>query len=347
MQAVIERELQPALFAQLDMATRSDLQAAFEVIDLQPGDVLFREGELGESMFLCHSGRLAVESSGAVVASVGPGDVVGEIALIVAQERNATVSATEPLVVARLGGDEFLHALNRHPDLLDQFAVAVAERIRRRNLALVVSELPGIGSPDDVRHFVESVKWRHVTSGATLFSQGEPSDSVALVVSGAFDVWVTEDGETHRIGRVGRGEFIGEMALVDDAPRSATVAAVRDSDVALLDTRSYEEMARRFPDLALALIRNTASRLVGANRLVRPLRHDAHTGADGQRGCPSERILQNSPSLRIQGVNETRLTSHRRRPQSVAQCVPDALVAFFQFASQIAQRIADAFAGLL
>lgn len=61
MQAVIERALQHDLFAQLDVATRSDLQAAFEVIDLRPGDVLFREGSgFGVLEWEAHAGLLEI-----------------------------------------------------------------------------------------------------------------------------------------------------------------------------------------------------------------------------------------------------------------------------------------------
>ena len=72
------------------------------VLDVPAGDALTTEGEFGHALYIVHSGAAEVTRNGATVGSIGPGDVVGEIAVLVSGRRTASIVATSPLTVVAL-----------------------------------------------------------------------------------------------------------------------------------------------------------------------------------------------------------------------------------------------------
>lgn len=72
------------------------------VLEVPAGDALTTEGEFGHALYIVQSGGAEVRRNGAPVGSIGPGDVVGEIAVLVSGRRTASIVATSPLTVVAL-----------------------------------------------------------------------------------------------------------------------------------------------------------------------------------------------------------------------------------------------------
>ncbi len=102
-------------------------------------------------------------------------------------------------------------------------------------------------------------KVHNLTRGAVLVRQGTPSDSVYIVVSGRFEVWV--EGQSNPINEIGVGEPIGETGFFSGAARNATIVAARDSVVLELDRASFDAVARQVPAIHQTLLRALARRL--------------------------------------------------------------------------------------
>lgn len=108
----------------------------------------------------------------------------------------------------------------------------------------------------------EQLRWVELAGGQTLMAQGEPGDSMYLSVSGRLRAYVSHDGEPARMVReMGRGQVIGEMALYTDAPRSASVVAIRDSLLVRLDKQPFLDLLARHPQVGVALTRQIVGRL--------------------------------------------------------------------------------------
>ena len=67
------------------------------------------------------------------------------------------------------------------------------------------------------------------SQGTVIFSQGDAADSAYLIKSGSVEIVVDRDGTEHMVDKVGPGDVFGEMALVDDNPRSATARTADDT----------------------------------------------------------------------------------------------------------------------
>ncbi len=99
------------MFAALDLPTIDHLALVSDGSQIRAGEVLMREGEAGDRFYVIDSGRLEVAKAGRVVATLGPGDHVGEIALLRNVPRTATVTAVEDAVLLAVERDDFLRAV--------------------------------------------------------------------------------------------------------------------------------------------------------------------------------------------------------------------------------------------
>lgn len=85
-----------------------------------PGEIIIREGEVGEELFLISEGEVEVDREGREVARLGPGDFFGELALMSGNPRNANVIATRPVDTYVLGKDDFDAAIQASASFRDQ-----------------------------------------------------------------------------------------------------------------------------------------------------------------------------------------------------------------------------------
>ncbi len=97
-------------------------------IELEEGQILTTEGAVGREVLLLLEGTAAVSRAGQSLATVGPGDVIGEIAVLKDQPRNAAVMATTSVKVAVFSRSEFMTLLNVCPRLNQEFRVLAEER---------------------------------------------------------------------------------------------------------------------------------------------------------------------------------------------------------------------------
>jgi predicted acylesterase/phospholipase RssA/CRP-like cAMP-binding protein len=112
----------------------------------------------------------------------------------------------------------------------------------------------------------------HVAAGEVIFRQGDAGQGLFLVVSGRLRVSVAGDvpgdGPERMLYDLGRGAIVGEMALLTDRPRAATVSAVRDSDLLLLRVSSFTSLLERSPALVTGMIRLLVDRVLAVDQLL-------------------------------------------------------------------------------
>ena len=100
-----------------------------DTVDVPAGHTLMRQGASGGEMFVIASGGVLVEHDGHEIARLGPGDVVGEMALLSEGPRNSTVTANEPTTLFVLGHREFHSLMDQSSDVRRCVFDAVAKRI--------------------------------------------------------------------------------------------------------------------------------------------------------------------------------------------------------------------------
>jgi len=130
-----------------------------------------------------------------------------------------------------------------------------------------------LDSADDgaVRTLQESLEWLELPAGGVLMRQGEPGDAMYVVASGRLRVSITgADGQSRAVREITRGQVVGEMSLITDAPRSATLVAVRDSVLARLARPAFDTLLRQHPAVSMVLTRQIVTRLQTQGHGLRP-----------------------------------------------------------------------------
>ncbi|MEM7201526.1 MAG: cyclic nucleotide-binding domain-containing protein [Planctomycetota bacterium] len=114
--------------------TDSDRAAPFrhqtDIESLAPGQFLFRQGELGDRMFVVQRGWLSVLRDGRMVARVGPGSLLGEMAMLDGGERVAGVLAETPTRVVPIDRQQFRYLLQQRPYFADTVIATLVDRLR-------------------------------------------------------------------------------------------------------------------------------------------------------------------------------------------------------------------------
>ncbi len=128
--------------------------------------------------------------------------------------------------------------------------------------------------PEVLPGLLEVMEQRQYTSGALLFNQGDQGDAMLLVRSGSIAIFLRE-GDTEIIFRnYGQGEIVGEFALLDDKPRSASARAAGDLNVWVLNGANFQKLLKERPIVGVELMKSLAERVRYTTDYLRRL-HDA------------------------------------------------------------------------
>ena len=113
---------------------------------------------------------------------------------------------------------------------------------------------------------------REFRAGDVLFREGEKGEEMYVVQSGLVQVLKKVGNEEERpLATLGRGEFLGEMAILNNKPRTATAVVLEDARCLVIDGRTLEAMISKSPEIAMRLIKKLAGRLDAADELIQIL----------------------------------------------------------------------------
>jgi len=130
--------------------------------------------------------------------------------------------------------------------------------------AAVLQKVPLFGqlSATDLQRVLDVARERVYPKNSVILFEDDPGDALYVVAAGQVKVvLIGEDGREVILSVMGEGEFFGEMALIDDEPRSAHVIAMEDSTLVVLRREDFQPIMEQTPAIALALLRELTRRL--------------------------------------------------------------------------------------
>ncbi len=238
--------------------------ADLERVELAPGEVLLRAGEKANALYILVAGLLratTVQDDGRelTLSEVGPGEMAGEMAILAGGGfYSATVSAVEHAVLVRLPREAFERIVRSAPNAVREMAGGIRKRLARDQLAIGLPRLFGPLDETMLRFVEEQVDWVRLHAGETLFSAGDKGEDLYFVLGGRLRA-VAGDGRV--LSEMTRGESIGEIALLTGEPRTASVVAVRDSDLVRVSRRAFDEIVAKYPAVMQTIARIVVQRL--------------------------------------------------------------------------------------
>ena len=119
---------------------------------------------------------------------------------------------------------------------------------------------------DDLQVMAQAASWIRAGGGSILISEGDPGDAAFVVSSGRLQVTRFVEGQEVVVGEIGPGEIVGEIALLADRPRTATVRAIRDCELVRIDARLLVQALALHPTLGRDLAGLLVDRLQTSRR---------------------------------------------------------------------------------
>jgi CRP-like cAMP-binding protein/thioredoxin reductase/Fe-S-cluster-containing hydrogenase component 2 len=212
---------------------------------LKVGDYVFRRNDYTSSFYTILRGSVAIQVDAddpSKVVTLGPGAFFGEMGLISGRRRTATVVAASDCVLfetPRRTMLKLIQSVDAVRRTLDQ--VAIMRQIQT-HLA------PGIPAAD-LQELVETAEIQRFKSGEVIFAQGDKGDHMHLIRSGSCTVSMRVGGRDVVLSYVPSGNYIGEMALLSDMPRSATVKAAHATETICIKGDPFKALLARNPVL--------------------------------------------------------------------------------------------------
>jgi NTE family protein len=153
----------------------------------------------------------------------------------------------------------------------------IQNAIDGRNMPALFAALPLLRelAGEHLGEITRELEWFSLPGGATLFTVGQPSDGLYVIINGALGVYLPRPGGgSQLVARLSGGQVAGESELVSGGTRAATVVALRDTEVARLPTAVFEQLVARNPhamrEIAKVLVRRLESAPAGYQQ-PRPL----------------------------------------------------------------------------
>lgn len=102
-------------------------------------------------------------------------------------------------------------------------------------------------------------------AGQRFFSQGDAADAAYVILDGHAEVLLDTPRGEIKVAELGRNALVGEMGILSETPRSATIAAVDTTTALRIDKRVFLELLLQFPQMSIAVMREIAGRLERTN----------------------------------------------------------------------------------
>ena len=234
---------------------------------VQTGDVIVRLGEESDAMYLVCEGTFAVyvddEHGPQLVGAIAPGQLIGEVQLVTGGRRTATVTARGPGMLVRLDKEVFDREAAEHPDILTPVVAVITRRLLGQQLARALLQALGLTDLALLQQLEDSAEWVHLDRGGFLFLEGEVGDAAYLLVSGELSVVTRrhEDDELQLLGEITTGELVGEIALLSESVRTATVVARRSSWLLRFDRDNFTRLVLQRPESLTSLVNVLVKRI--------------------------------------------------------------------------------------
>uniref|UniRef100_A0A8B9HC02 cAMP-dependent protein kinase type I-alpha regulatory subunit n=1 Tax=Astyanax mexicanus TaxID=7994 RepID=A0A8B9HC02_ASTMX len=222
------------LFAHLDDNERSDIFDAMFPVNYIAGETVIQQGDEGDNFYVIDQGEMDVYVNNAWVTSIGEGGSFGELALIYGTPRAATVRAKTNVKLWGIDRDSYRRILMgstlRKRKMYEEFLskVSILESLDKWERLTVADALETVQFED----------------GQKIVVQGQPGDEFFIILEGSAAVLQrrSENEEFVEVGRLGPSDYFGEIALLMNRPRAATVVARSPLKCVKLDRPRFERV---------------------------------------------------------------------------------------------------------
>ncbi|CAD5216587.1 unnamed protein product [Bursaphelenchus okinawaensis] len=222
------------LFAHLDKDEEKAIFDAMFPVEKKEGETIIQQGEEGDNFYVIDSGKVDVFVNNQYCLTINEGGSFGELALIYGTPRAATIKAKT---------DVKLWAIDR----LTYRAILMGSTMRKRKMYdEFLSRVQILSDLDkwERANLADALERCDFEPGTHVVEQGQPGDEFFIILDGQAQVLQkrSDDAPFEKVGNLGSSDYFGEIALLLDRPRAATVVAETPLKCVKLDRNRFERV---------------------------------------------------------------------------------------------------------
>lgn len=237
---------------------------------VQDNDIVIKEGLAGDSLFFIAEGSFEIYKKGESepINRLQRGDYFGELAVLFHEPRSASVRAIGPGKIYELSTEVFNELFDAHQEVMHEVKKEARKRkyflnpqqirtnadtIARMKAKILAQKLASLDffkdfEMDVLIELAQKLKKEMTGKNQTIFSQNAPTKALYILVKGTVQV-IDEDQQTP-IKNLSAGAIFGEMALIQDKLRNATLQTQEFCELYRLDKADFEDVLDAYPKIA-------------------------------------------------------------------------------------------------
>jgi len=258
--------------------------ACIETIVLKADDVVIRAGEPCEAIIIIGEGSLRAVGL-TPTPDLMAGDSIGTLEMLSIEPHRITLTATGDGLLYRLSRESFIQLARQYPALVLSLTEEILHGLKHAQVADILIGLNALGipfpnhalysaqltevllhvfgdmAPAVINQLQNELGWVTLETGQVLFKQGESGTDMCILVNGRLRISYRDGLDIDRVlGEVTSGDTVGEFSLLTDEPRSATVYAVRESNVVRLTREVFYRLIDTHPKAMLNITQSIVRR---------------------------------------------------------------------------------------
>lgn len=244
------------------------------------GSPIFRKGQTGKEMYIIEDGAVHIVddtvSPPQRIALLRQGELFGELSLSTKStrrssqaqslKRSASAIAAKDSTMFVVEEETFNDLLYNHPDIASKLLMnlfyVIGERLSDYIKGKLIDE--NIAAPKLLRGFKEPEKRRllkfskiiALPKGKPLFIEGQESEEMYYVLSGAIEITKKAKGRRQRLAIMGEGDLFGELGLITGKGRMASAVALSNADLLAMSEGGLQKLRKKNPEIATKLFHN-------------------------------------------------------------------------------------------
>ena len=251
------------IFSGINALMLREMMVESTVHKCAPDDVVFEKNDYTNSFYVVLDGSVAVmidENDPSKRIVIGLGNYFGEMGLISGRRRTATIKAESNCVLIEIPRRTMIKVRGNSPEVrqaLDREAAI------RQIQTYIAPDVPR----DDLIEIANSSEIKSYKTGEVIFNEGDEADALHLIRKGSVSVSKRLGGRSVVLNYVASGNYVGEMGLISDAPRSASVTAAVASETIRIDGSAFKNLMASNPKLRATVEEKFSDRITQNERI--------------------------------------------------------------------------------
>ena len=247
-------------FENVSQSYLDEIASTAIIMKAEKDDVIYTAGEENSAgIFLLLSGLVKLFRKGENTTldsteDIVEGETFNSLSLFYEKKRGETATASAYSRLLFIPKQTLLDLCDTQPEFNKILHDKTTLQFNRNKLRRILLHFYSDEVDQSIlRKIMLTGEWITLKHNSKLFDEGEPSDSMFFLVRGFLKAFINSDGNLKEVGEIKEGEVIGEMGLLSDEPRSASIYSTRESILFKINKEKFDDLMRSSPSVLFAL----------------------------------------------------------------------------------------------